>query len=474
MTKHSCTHNMNLAEQLLAAGFVGGEKQLDDLVCFLDQQEIEHVHELAGTSYTSKLKFSQCQDLSLTGAQPAAKLMFAELLSDYEMEFLQRLIDQETIARRIRPKAVKPEPAVQADEDAHVGQVLKRSAEAVGVKALGGPTNAAKRLCESLDSAELRDEWAERARMSAIMDGCKKSVTSMRSGVRCYIAFAKRLRGKADGSIFPPSVNDLLVWSTCFRCEGTFSNYMGYVRTWCLIESLQTAAFDEPAVRRAKASIRKRGAFTRRKKMFLQLDIVRRIVIEQKCEERYGLLFLLAYTFLLRLPSEALPTVCSSNGKADSDSQTVLYFNGEVLCLQLKSRKNKLGGSLLERRCWCKSCPQTCPVHVLWPKLLSLGSGTKIFSGISPSKALTRLRCCLSEMTVPEAKYYRTHDLRRGHAKDLFQNGATLYEILSAGEWRSPAFLSYLDYGELESGVVWEAHADESSSEDEEAGAAVD
>ena len=208
--------------------------------------------------------------------------------------------------------------------------------------------------------------------------------------------------------------------------------------------------------------------------MFLQLEIVRRIVGEQKCEERFGLLFLLAYTFLLRLPSEALPTVCSSTGKADSDSQTVLYLNGEVLCLRLKSRKNKLGGSLLERRCWCKSCTKTCPVHVLWPKLLSLGSGTKIFGDISPGKALTRLRCCLSEMAVPDAKHYRTHDLRRGHAMDLLQSGSTLYEILSAGEWRSPAFLSYIDYCELEAGAVLEAHADESSSEDEEAGAAVD
>ena len=77
-------------------------------------------------------------------------------------------------------------------------------------------------------------------------------------------------------------------------------------------------------------------------------------------------------------------------------------------------------------------------------------------------------------MAAPEAKYYRTHDLRRGHAKDLFQNGATLYEILPAGEWRSPAFLRYIDHCELESSVVWEAHADESSSEDEEAGDAVE
>ena len=77
-------------------------------------------------------------------------------------------------------------------------------------------------------------------------------------------------------------------------------------------------------------------------------------------------------------------------------------------------------------------------------------------------------------MKVPEAKHYRTHDLRRGHAKDLVQKGANLCEILSAGEWRSPAFLSYIDYCELERGAVAEAHYNESSSEDEGPGAAVE
>ena len=36
------------------------------------------------------------------------------------------------------------------------------------------------------------------------------------------------------------------------------------------------------------------------------------------------------------------------------------------------------------------------------------------------------------------------------HARDLQATGADLYEILSAGGWRSPAFLQYLDTKELE------------------------
>ena len=189
---------------------------------------------------------------------------------------------------------------------------------------------------------------------------------------------------------------------------------------------------------------------------------------KRKCDHRYSMLYLLAYTFLLRLPSEALPAVCGNIGMADSGcEQAVVYLDGDVLCLRLKCRKNKQEGSLLKRECWCNSCPATCPVHRLWPYLLSCGLGQKPFAGITPANALTRLRCCLTELRIPEARYYRTHDFRRGHAQDMVEQGRKLCEILAAGEWRSPAFMCYMDQCELERAAVTEAHCDESSSEDE-------
>ncbi len=44
--------------------------------------------------------------------------------------------------------------------------------------------------------------------------------------------------------------------------------------------------------------------------------------------------------------------------------------------------------------------------------------------------------------------------------------GAPLWKILEAGEWRSPAFLKYLDFHKLETGLVMQAHLEE-SDEDE-------
>jgi len=74
---------------------------------------------------------------------------------------------------------------------------------------------------------------------------------------------------------------------------------------------------------------------------------------------------------------------------------------------------------------------------------------------------------------LSDAAEYRTHDLRRGHALDLqlsgafcpghgpaecrcacTLSGAPLGEILAAGDWKSPAFLDYLDKYRLERDLV--------------------
>ena len=147
--------------------------------------------------------------------------------------------------------------------------------------------------------------------------------------------------------------------------------------------------------------------------------------------------------------------------------QSVIYLEGDALCLRLRKRKNLPSGSVMKRSCWCKKCADTCPVHVLWPFFESLGQGDKPFAGFSAKDALSSFRFCLYQLGIPDAGRYRTHDLRRGHAQDLRERGAPLWEILQAGQWRSPAFLDYLDLESLEQEAVVEANLDESSSDDD-------
>ena len=123
----------------------------------------------------------------------------------------------------------------------------------------------------------------------------------------------------------------------------------------------------------------------------------------------------------------------------------------------LLRRKNRPQGSRLVRKCWCSQCPRTCPVHVLGKWASQRPAGSHLFPGLNAAAALRSLRCLLCLLLVEDARQFRLHDLRRGHAKDLQHAGATLGEILAAGQWRGPAFLRYLDVEELERDSVIEA-----------------
>ncbi len=199
--------------------------------------------------------------------------------------------------------------------------------------------------------------------------------------------------------------------------------------------------------------------------------------------ERYSLLFLMAYAFLLRVPSEAIPATAYGNGPCR------LSREGPYLVLHLDRRKNKPSGSRLVRGCWCKECPRTCPIHVLGPLLDATAPGELLFPEVTAASALHTLRSMLRVLGKDRWHEYRTHDFRRGHAKDLQLSGeavpavpkvmrwssllfglpgAPLWQILAAGEWKSPAFLLYLDMHKLESELVVQAHVDESDGEDSE------
>ena len=64
----------------------------------------------------------------------------------------------------------------------------------------------------------------------------------------------------------------------------------------------------------------------------------------------------------------------------------------------------------------------------------------------------------LLTLKIVDAIMYRTHDLRRGYVADIQQNGGTIQEILTAGEWKPGSHSSYLDRESLEAGAVNEAH----------------
>ena len=126
-------------------------------------------------------------------------------------------------------------------------------------------------------------------------------------------------------------------------------------------------------------------------------------------------------------------------------------------------------------------------MHVIGHIINGLEHGTALFTGWTASSALSTLRTLLGLIGVEHADKYRCHDIRRGHAVDLqlaglilfthvmqvfhdrvSSTGAPLYVILAAGEWRSPAFLDYLDRHALERDVVDQSHLMDALESDDE------
>ena len=105
------------------------------------------------------------------------------------------------------------------------------------------------------------------------------------------------------------------------------------------------------------------------------------------------------------------------------------------------------------------------PVHVLGAYLAGVVPGCQPFGVWDKRSLLQKLRQRLHMIGVPEAAKFRTHDFRRGHARDMQVGGKNLYQILKAGDWKSPAFLAYMDKSELEHGAVAESHLQECINE---------
>ena len=133
---------------------------------------------------------------------------------------------------------------LSALDSAEAGEALVRSDDK--------PSTALKMLDQQKFTTKPSREWVEAARIRSILGSCGRSLSSVRSGLKLYIAFIRTIAG-AGAKPFPPRVEWLQAWASLFRCTGTFSNYIGYVRTGCLLVKADVTVFGHPALRRAKA-----------------------------------------------------------------------------------------------------------------------------------------------------------------------------------------------------------------------------
>ena len=97
-----------------------------------------------------------------------------------------------------------------------------------------------------------------------------------------------------------------------------------------------------------------------------------------------SLLFVFAYQFLLRVPSEALPVVAGAS-QSDPKQQAALWKDTEnqALVLTLATRKNKPQGSKITRKCSCSASTSTCAYHMIGPLLDAKPLGERLWPDVS-------------------------------------------------------------------------------------------
>ena len=92
-----------------------------------------------------------------------------------------------------------------------------------------GPRAEAARVGDLISSPAAGRAWARIARVRALLGACPRSLPAISSGFECWVAFARQVL-RRRGKELPPTVEGLVLWSTTFRCAGTYGNYTTYVK----------------------------------------------------------------------------------------------------------------------------------------------------------------------------------------------------------------------------------------------------
>ena len=88
-------------------------------------------------------------------------------------------------------------------------------------------------------------------------------VRAIASGIMHWLRYIEITKG-TDAQPFPVHMVDVLGWSMTFRCIGTFSNYLSFLRNMCCALGHEPPPIGHPAVRRAMGGIAKRMQFSPR------------------------------------------------------------------------------------------------------------------------------------------------------------------------------------------------------------------
>ena len=288
-----------------------------------------------------------------------------------------------------------------------------------------------------------------------------KSIKSYVSRLRAWLAFA--CSGIMHGGVLSATPSDMLMFIAIFRNGDSAQKYVSAVK-WIYVYLQKPLTWESEKVRQTMRGARKvtRLQNAAKPRRAIRWDLLRRLVeyAWSRGDYYYAYAYVMAANFLLRCKDELIG-MCFEQLTFDTS------VNPNTVSLRLQSRKNLPKGSSLKRRCICQSHYWLCPVHMASRVCVKLQRELrgKIFS-FSYWSLQNVLRAHLSALKVPDANEYSTKAFRRGTAREMLASQSSLAEVLVAGQWRSAAFLLYIDKMDVEEDAVFAALDSLSDEED--------
>ena len=97
-----------------------------------------------------------------------------------------------------------------------------------------GPRDAIRDAALQQTTPAARKQFLRAAALDAILGATRKCMGSVRSGITCWMDFVE----KWDPELlryFPPPLELLLAYTMAFRSPHTLRNYLGHLKTGCLV-----------------------------------------------------------------------------------------------------------------------------------------------------------------------------------------------------------------------------------------------
>jgi len=358
-----------------------------------------------------------------------------------------------------RPVAAR-ELVVDLDQEglAGVGESLRPREALVALEAAAADDNA--------KVLHLLDRKAQMTLASTKL----RSMGGAASALKAWHAFATLMLRYDEGATLPPRMDsDVLRWLTTFRNPGTAANYLGAIR-WAVVAKGLCKVWDSDRVAMYLKGARKealaRVGSTLQIRVLMSENLVwqaAKLALRMPGAEFVSPLALVSWEFLFRVQSEALALQLGNEGELlslpEGRHSAVVFAtdpksNLLKLVIRLRRRKHRQAGSLLKRSCSCGKTndPETCAVHSMlaWVSAQGVRQGEHILrmrDGSQPTagKALSALKRVLGVLGVPNAAAVSFKAFRAGKATSMASSGYTLAQILNAGEWRSSAYIKYVD-----------------------------